>query len=102
MIARQEFYMAVRYDGVDDSSSTTNIELVSGKPDSGGTTLGDFDRMIEWHYAAPPDSFERRRNQVIYDQYQHNRDPFIDHPEWAWSVFKNNTNDTGLTLAGGV
>jgi endonuclease I len=35
----------------------------------------------------PPDTFEQRRNQVIYDQFQHSRNPFIDHPEWATSIY---------------
>lgn len=100
MIARQQFYMAVRYDGVD--SGTTDLELVAGNPAATGSTLGDKDRLIEWHFAAPPDAFERRRNQVIYDNYQHNRDPFIDHPEWVWSVFVDQANDTALTLSGGT
>ncbi len=100
MIARQEFYMAVRYDGVD--SGTTDLELVSGNPASGDSTLGDLDRLIEWHFAAPPDAFERRRNQVIFDSYQHNRDPFVDHPEWVWSVFVDQSNDSALTLVGGA
>ncbi len=26
-------------------------------------------------------------NNVIYSQFQHNRNPFIDHLEWAASVF---------------
>ena len=91
MIARQEFYGAVRYDGAD--SSTLNLELDSGfvaNPTGANDPppqLGNLDRLVEWHFAAPPDSFERRRNQVIYDSYQHNRDPFIDHPEYVWSVF---------------
>jgi len=28
-----------------------------------------------------------RRNDVIYDQFQHNRNPFVDHPEWAASIW---------------
>lgn len=97
MIARQAFYMALRYDASD--SSTTNLELFAGNP-STSQGLGDLDRMIEWHFAAPPDDFERRRNQVIYDQYQHNRNPFVDRPEYAWSVFANQTNDSLITLLG--
>ncbi|NUR42326.1 MAG: ribonuclease, partial [Streptomyces sp.] len=27
------------------------------------------------------------RNQVIYDTYQHNRNPFIDHPEWVEAIW---------------
>jgi hypothetical protein len=55
---------------------------------------------MEWHYAAPPDSFERRRNQIIYDTYQHNRNPFVDRPEYAWSIFANQANDSSLGLQG--
>jgi endonuclease I len=102
MIARQEFYMAARYDGAD--ASTSDLEVVAGNPTatSGVTTvLGDLNRMLEWHYLAPPTDFERRRNQIIYDSYQHNRDPFIDRPEYVWSVFVNQTNDSSLTLQGG-
>jgi endonuclease I len=105
MIARQEFYGAVRYDGSD--GSTNNLELgngnipdVTGTPDDPPPQLGDLARLLEWHFAAPPDNFERRRNQVIYDNYQHNRDPFIDHPEYVWSVFANQTNDSQLAIAG--
>jgi hypothetical protein len=30
---------------------------------------------------------ERRRNDVVYS-YQHNRNPFIDHPEWVLPIFQ--------------
>jgi endonuclease I len=104
MIARSQFYMAVRYDGTD--SGTTNLELGAGNtPDAPGTTdpppqLGNLDRMIEWHFAAPPDSFERRRHQIVYDTYQHNRNPFIDQPEYVWSVFVDQANDSQITIGG--
>ncbi|MBX3432975.1 MAG: endonuclease [Pirellulales bacterium] len=99
MIARQSFYMAVRYDGSD--GSTTNLELVNGAPALTGssTTMGDLARMLEWHYLVPPDEFERRRNQTVFG-YQNNRNPFVDRPEYAWSVFANQNNDSQLALAG--
>ena len=99
MIARQQFYMAVRYDGSD--GSTTDLELAPGDT-SLSNRLGDLNALVEWHYAAAPDDFERRRNQVVYDAYQGNRNPFVDHPEWAWSVFVDQANDTQLSLAGGA
>ncbi|HVT26679.1 MAG TPA: endonuclease [Lacipirellulaceae bacterium] len=104
MIARQEFYMAVRYDGSD--ASTLDLELGAGNVanPSGDTDpppqLGNLDRLLEWHYEAPPDSFERRRNQIIYDDYQHNRDPFTDHPEYVWSVFVNQANNSQVSILG--
>lgn len=100
MIARQTFYMAVRYDGTD--ASTTDLELATGNPAASGSVLGDKERLLEWHYAAPPDDFERRRNQIIYDDYQHNRNPFTDRPELAWSVFVDQANDVSLGWVGGV
>ena len=100
LIARQQFYMAVRYDGnTQQDSLTTDLELFPGNP-SDGLGLGDFDRLLEWHYEAPPENFERRRNQRIFDSYQFNRNPFVDRPEFVWSVFVDQQNDTRLSLAG--
>jgi endonuclease I len=100
MIARQSFYMDTRYDGV---SGEPNLQLVAGNPGDSGTSMGNLNRMIEWNYAAPPDEFERKRNQTIYgSSFQGNRNPFTDRPEWAWSIFVGNANDSSLTLQGGV
>ncbi len=98
MIARQEFYMEVRYDGSD--SNTVDLTLVNGNPGTGSNTLGTLDRLIEWHYEAVPDDFELRRNDVIYDSYQFNRNPFIDRPEFVWSVFVDQNNDSQIAING--
>jgi endonuclease I len=100
MIARSQFYMAVRYDGAD--SGTVDLELGAGNiPNVSGNSdpppqLGNLTRMIQWHYVAIADDFERRRHQIVYDDYQGNRNPFIDHPEWVWSVFVDQQNDSQL------
>lgn len=100
MIARQEFYMDTRYDGV---GGEPNLQLVAGNPSDSGSSMGNLNRLIEWNYAAPPDEFERKRNQTISgSSFQGNRNPFTDRPEWAWSVFVDNANDSALTLQGGV
>ncbi len=39
---------------------------------------------------------------MIYDSYQHNRNPFTDRPEYVWSIFMNQTNDSAMTLLGGT
>ncbi|MFE0508291.1 endonuclease [Peribacillus butanolivorans] len=44
--------------------------------------------MPEWNEQAPVDTFERNRNATIYNKYQHNRNPFIDHQEWASSIWQ--------------
>jgi endonuclease I len=100
MVARAQFYMATRYDGTE--SQTRDLELATGNPAENGTTMGDLNRLIEWHYAAVPDTFERNRNQIIYDTYQHNRNPFIDRPEYAWSIFVDQNNDSQLSIQGGT
>ena len=97
MIARQQFYMATRYDGSD--SSTEDLELLSGNP-STSQGMGNLDRLLEWHYLAAPDDFELRRNDVIYDNYQGNRNPFIDRPEYVWSIFEDQNNDSQLFVGG--
>lgn len=96
MVARHAFYAETRYDGAD--GATSNLIISNGNP--GGDTMGDLARIMEWHFAAPPDDFERRRNDRIYDEYQFNRNPFVDHPEWAWSVFMDQENDSQITIAG--
>ncbi len=91
-IARQQFYLAVRYDGSD--AQTNDLELI----DSGnlsGNNMGDLSRLLEWHYQAPVDNFELGRNQKVFG-YQDNRNPFIDRPEYVWSVFVDQNNDTQL------
>lgn len=93
MVARHEFYMATRYDGVD--ASTADLELLPGDP-SEAQGLGSLTRMVEWHFHAVPDDFELRRNQIIYADYQQNRNPYIDNPEYVWSVFVDQANDSQL------
>jgi hypothetical protein len=43
--------------------------------------------LLAWHELDPVDDFERQRNEKIYTTYQHNRNPFIDHPTWVTAVF---------------
>ena len=47
--------------------------------------MGLLSTLLAWHQADPPDAGERERNEVIYS-FQGNRNPFIDHPEWATSA----------------
>ncbi|HYO23886.1 MAG TPA: dockerin type I domain-containing protein, partial [Lacipirellulaceae bacterium] len=75
-------------------------------PAANQNQMGNLTRLLEYHYAAPPVAFELRRNQVIYsdgvaaDYDQENRNPFIDRPEFAWSVFVNQTNDSRIAIQG--
>ncbi len=89
-VARMMFYMVVRYDpGYHSDNSTYDLELV----DSLGTQVdqplfGKLSTLLAWHAADPVDSFEQNRNEVVYS-YQGNRNPFIDHPEYADSLWND-------------
>jgi endonuclease I len=101
-MARAVMYMAVRYEGGTNSVTTLrepNLELtdtasqITGadmQPSGGTAYMGLKSVLLAWHAADPPDAAERLRNDVVFS-YQQNRNPFIDHPEWADCVF-NNTN----------
>lgn len=44
---------------------------------------GDLETLLEWNELDPVDEFEIHRNNLIYNNYQLNRNPFIDYPQWA-------------------
>ncbi|MFE7778198.1 endonuclease I family protein [Streptomyces sp. NPDC057445] len=84
-VARMIFYMAVRYDGEDGFADLEPNDKV----DNGSAPhIGRLSVLKEWSRQDPPDAFEQKRNQIIYDKFQHNRNPFIDHPEWVNEVWK--------------
>ena len=83
-IARALFYMAVRYDGSDND--VPDLEL-SDSPNPNLYRFGKLTTMLIWHRQFSVAAPERQRNQLIYSDYQHNRNPFIDHPDYAEMVF---------------
>jgi endonuclease I len=82
-VARMLFYMAVRYEG-GDGFNDLELSTVSG---SAVPRIGDLDVLLQWSSADPVDAFEMRRNDRIHAQWQGNRNPFIDHPEWAAAIW---------------
>ena len=91
-VARMVMYMAVRYEGDQYVDLELNEKLENGKnPFHGKQSV-----LVEWSEQDPPDEFEKTRNDVIYEDFQHNRNPFIDHPEWVkeiWSDGAENPED---------
>lgn len=83
-VARMIFYMAVRYEGDDAFPDLEPNDTVSN---GSAPNIGRLSALKEWSQEDPPDSFEKHRNDVIFDEFQHNRNPFIDHPEWVESVW---------------
>jgi endonuclease I len=83
-VARMILYMAVRYEGDDGFADLEPDDKVA----NGSTPyIGKLSVLKQWNDEDPPDSFEENRNNVIYNTYQHNRNPFIDHPEWVEAIW---------------
>lgn len=82
-VARILLYMAVRYkDRLKLSKNARSDSYVEGHGE-----LGNLELLKRWSYEDKVDQLERNRNNVIFN-YQKNRNPFIDHPEWVpyiWS-----------------
>ncbi len=106
--ARAVMYMAVRYDGgingdgqvEPDLQLTDNRSLIvatDAQTGTGGVAyMGILSTLLEWNELDPPDVLEKMRNGVVAS-YQGNRNPFIDHPEWARCVFEG-TNCPGDSI----
>lgn len=83
-IARAFFYMSTRYYG-EDSGWTT-----SGMTNKAEIKDWAMDMLLTWNELDPVSQKEIDRNNVIYEDYQHNRNPFIDHPEYARMIWDEN------------
>ncbi|OLV19786.1 endonuclease [Deinococcus marmoris] len=66
--ARATLYFLLRYPGVVRQYSARHLET-----------------LLAWHAAQPPGDWEKHRNALIFAR-QGNRNPLIDHPEWAAEV----------------
>src|SRR5688572_20503908 len=86
-IARAIFYMDVRYEG--DVSGEPDLILTENVRRLSNTTnlMGRLSTLLLWHEIDPVDAAERARNDKVFTLYQHNRNPFVDRPEWAREIF---------------
>ena len=79
--ARAIMYMSVRYYSEDgswgSSDMTTKSEIKSWA----------IDMLLRWNELDPVSAKEKERNEAIYNDYQHNRNPFVDHPEYARMIW---------------
>lgn len=107
-IARALFYMAARYnylsgsdsDGID--AGNPNLEIVNVLNWAPGTSytsstskkgqMGILQDLLEWNRLDPPDEWEIHRNNLCYNNYTNNRNPFIDFPEWAEFIWGKSTD----------
>ena len=76
--ARILFYVQTRW------GNKYNLEFV----DQAGNckTIGKISTLLKWHLEEPPSESEIKRNEEIF-KIQGNRNPFIDHPEYAEMIY---------------
>ncbi|MEQ8473795.1 MAG: endonuclease [Marinoscillum sp.] len=100
-VARMIFYMAVRYEGENGEPDLELTELVLSNTDK-QPIHGKLSILLDWHTQDPVSSIEMDRNDAIFE-YQGNRNPFIDHPEYVASIWGSggggsSCNDTEVTF----
>ena len=79
--ARAIMYMSVRYyteDGSWGSSDMTNKSEI---------LPWAINLLLRWNEQDPVSDKEKERNDAIYNDFQHNRNPFVDHPEYARMIW---------------
>ena len=112
-IARACFYMAARYNNLSGSDTISqfepNLVLVNHTTSNGeredsssskAVGMGILQDLLEWNKLDPVDEYEIHRNNLIFNNYQFNRNPFIDFPEWAdyiWGKSQNGTYDSTIS-----
>ncbi|MDR0711985.1 MAG: endonuclease [Prevotellaceae bacterium] len=101
--ARTYFYMVTRYE--DKVAGWYSNE--DARPTLDGTpypALSSWTKtmLLKWHRQDPVSIKETDRNNVIYSQIQHNRNPFIDHPELAEYIWGDSVSvPWGAAATGG-
>jgi endonuclease I len=86
-VARMIFYMATRYEG---ENGEPDLQIIDYLPASNNSNLplhAKLTDLLQWHLEDPVNDWERNRNDIIYYDYQNNRNPYIDHPEYATQIW---------------
>lgn len=89
-IARMIFYFVTRYEA--KLAGFTSGGMLGGSPFPGLQSWA-LQQYMEWHLADPVSPEEIARNNASYT-FQGNRNPFIDHPEYATQIWGTPVLDT--------
>lgn len=92
--ARSYFYMAACYN---DRISGWHSDMLAGNSYPAYTTWA-VNLLMKWNEQDPVSQKEIDRNEAVYS-FQHNRNPFIDHPELADYIW-GDRKDEGWTPGG--
>ncbi len=82
--ARSYFYMAAAYN---DQIAGWNSKMLAGNSYPVFSSWA-INLLLKWHREDPVSQKELDRQEAVYDA-QHNRNPFIDHPELAEYIWGN-------------
>jgi endonuclease I len=93
-IARILFYMATRYEGENGEPDLELTEILQSRT-SNEPLHARLSTLLTWHLEDPVSQAEKDRNNVIYD-FQRNRNPYIDHPEYVECIWGNACQSTLL------
>ncbi|MEW5675834.1 endonuclease [Flavobacterium enshiense] len=91
-VARAFFYFATRYeDSMDDFYTSANAATCEAKNMFDGSINKVFSDnfillLIKWHKDDPVSAKEIAQNNAIYN-FQGNRNPYIDHPEYVCNIW---------------
>lgn len=93
-VARMLLYVAVRYENLLPYFQSSNVRCPIDSFAERALKTWTKQNLIEWHLQDLPSAKEVDRNNVVYS-IQGNRNPFIDHPEFATLIW-NQTYDTSI------
>lgn len=87
-LARTYFYMATRYENLVATWPSNSSECAAFYAGNNTTTFKTWavNLLYSWHVNDPVSQKEIDRNNAVY-AYQHNRNPYIDHPEWVGAIW---------------
>lgn len=93
-IARALLYMGVRYSKYLETNTREEPYLLltddKNQADDNEHFHGVHQHLsdiLQWNELDPVSDYEIHRNNLIYNNVQNNRNPFVDHPEWARRVY---------------
>eukprot|EP00531_Pseudo-nitzschia_arenysensis_P015038 CAMPEP_0116134272 /NCGR_PEP_ID=MMETSP0329-20121206/10556_1 /TAXON_ID=697910 /ORGANISM="Pseudo-nitzschia arenysensis, Strain B593" /LENGTH=659 /DNA_ID=CAMNT_0003628969 /DNA_START=242 /DNA_END=2221 /DNA_ORIENTATION=- len=97
IVARAILYMDLRY---------PELELTNNPDPNNKNQMGNLATLLQWHEEYPPNQREAQRNNRVCSKWQGNRNPFVDFPDLAKSIYGDATihqveKDLSLTCGKG-
>ena len=76
-------YVATRY----YNNTAYNVMLHDNATTLKTGRIGKLSTLLKWHFEEPPTEWEIKRNNEVATRWHHNRNPFVDHPEYAARIY---------------